>query len=408
MPDFDFDPLGENFRQDPYEVYRQLREMEGPFFYEGQEMWLLSRYDDVAAAACDSSLVRSLRGFETEEELAERQRAANFHDMPYHERFVQFSLLDSDGALHRRLRRQVFGALQARNIASLEPAISSFVQALIDDLKGRDEIDFVNDFALHIPGFVIGRLLGAPAEDCSRMRVWSEDVVRYFDVNRTAKAKEQAERATREFHDYLLALKALRIRSPADDLMTKMIRDEADGAYSEDEFISTCMLILMAGHGSSIDALGSGMHVLLKNPDALEVLQKHPGKLPNAIQEMFRFEAPLPFFHRHATRDISLAGRTFGAGTTFGLLYGAANRDSGAFEQADVFDIERQPNRHLAFGMGAHLCLGNALARLTMRVVFGLVFRNFSRLDLAQKDVAYKPGLSVRGPEELPIAWAAA
>ncbi len=408
MPDFDFDPLGKIFRQDPYAIYRQLREREGPFFYEDQKMWLLSRYDDVAAAACESSLVRSLRGFESETKLAERQCAANFHDMPYHERFVQFSLLDSDGALHRRLRRQVFGSLQARHIADLEPAIRMFVQSLIDDVKTRDEIDFVNDFALHIPGFVIGRLLGAPVEDCARMRVWSEEVVRYFDVNRTAEAKEKAERATREFHDYLLSLKALRMRSPGDDLITKMIRDEAEGAYSEDEFISTCMLILMAGHGSSIDALSSGMHVLLKHPDALQALQENPEKLPNAIQEMFRFEAPLPFFHRHATKDISLASWTFGAGTTFGLLYGAANRDPGAFEQADIFDIERQPNRHLAFGMGAHLCLGNALARLTMRIVFELLFQNFSRFDLLHADVAYKPGLSVRGPERLPMAWAAA
>jgi len=184
-----------------------------------------------------------------------------------------------------------------------------------------------------------------------------------------------------------------------------MIEDEQRGLYSDDEFISTCMLILMAGHGSTIDVLGTGMLTLLMNPDALARLRAEPATLPGAIDEMFRFEPPLPFFHRHALEDTLIRGHNFPAGTTFGLLYGAANRDPAAFSEPDRFDIARQPNRHLAFGMGAHLCLGNNLAKLNMRVIFSALIRRFTRIELANEVVRYKRGLSVRGVEALRIGW---
>jgi len=406
MQRIEFDPLGADFRADPYATYRALRERDAPYYYAAQDMWLLSRYADVAEIARDPSMVRSLRGIEDDAALAERQRAANFYDMPYHERFVQFSLLDSDGALHRRLRKQVFGAFQARQLDGLAPTISGFVDELLMALGNRSDVDFIGDFALHIPGFVIGQFLGVPKDDCPQLRVWSEHVVRYFDVNRTAEAKARAEKATYEFHDYLIDLKAERMRRPQDDLISRMITDNAAGWHSDDEFISTCMLILMAGHGSTIDVLGSGMHTLLRNPGIMHNLRTEPSHLPNAIEEMFRYESPLPFFHRHSTRDVTIGGQEFPAGTTFGLLYGSANRDPVQFADPDTFDPWRHPNRHLAFGMGAHLCLGNNLAKLNMRIIFEKLLAASDEIVLADENVLYKPGLSVRGPESLMVAMA--
>ena len=127
--------------------------------------------------------------------------------------------------------------------------------------------------------------------------------------------------------------------------------------------------------------------------------------MPEAIQEMFRYESPLPFFHRHMTEQIKISGQTYPPGTTFGLLYGAANRDPDVFNQADEFIPDRTPNRHLAFGQGVHLCLGNNLARLNMRIVFNTLLQRFSEIELADEQVPYKPGLSVRGPKELKISW---
>lgn len=400
-----FDPLSRSFSEDPYRVYKSMREADDPIYYEDHDMWLLSRYQDVAAVATNPKMVRSLQGIEPEEDAVERQRRANWHDMPYHERVVQFSLLDSDGEVHRRLRRQVFGEFTTAAVAAHESFVQRIVDGLLDDLEGRTDIDFIEDFAAHVPGLVIGHILGAPAEHARQMRQWSEQVVRFFDVDRTDEKKQIAEIATREFYDFLADLKAERQKRPQNDLISKMIADEAAGHYSQDEFISTCMLILMAGHGSTIDVLGSGMHTLLKHPDALRTLRKRPEALPTAIQEMFRYEPPLPFFHRHATEEIEIRGRGFPEGTTFGLLYGAANRDPDQFDDPDTFRIDRSPNRHVAFGMGAHLCLGNNVARLNMKVIFQTLLRRYSDISLAQDKVVYKRGLSVRGPEALNIHW---
>lgn len=400
-----FDPLSRSFSQDPYSVYKAMREADGPIYYEDHDMWLLSRYRDVAAIATNPKMVRSLDGIESEEDAAERQRRANWHDMPYHERVVQFSLLDSDGEIHRRLRRQVFGEFTTAAVAAHEPFVQRIVDGLLDNLEGRSDIEFIEDFAAHVPGLVIGHILGAPAEYAGQMRLWSEQVVRFFDVDRTDEKKQIAETATREFYDFLVDLKADRQKRPQDDLISKMIADEAAGHYSQDEFISTCMLILMAGHGSTIDVLGSGMHTLLKHPDAIQTLRERPEALPTAIQEMFRYEPPLPFFHRHATEEAEIQGRVFPEGTTFGLLYGAANRDPAQFDDPDTFRIDRDPNRHVAFGMGAHLCLGNNVARLNMRVIFEALLGRYADISLADDNVVYKRGLSVRGPEALHIRW---
>jgi cytochrome P450 len=401
-----FDPLSPAFAADPYRTYRMLREADAPTYFAAQDMVLLSRYEDVAAIATNPAMVRSLEGIESPEQARERQTRANWHDMPFHERVVQFSLLDSDGAVHRRLRKQVFGAFTNASLGGMEPTIQAFVDDLLDSLAEREQIDFIADFAAHIPGFVIGHLLGVPPEHATQLRLWSERVVQFFDVDRSDTRKQIAETATREFYAFLSDLKAERTKRPRNDLISKMIRDEQDGFYTEDEFISTCMLILMAGHGSTIDVLGTGMHTLLTHPDALHSLRADPAALPHAIQEMFRYEPPLPFFHRHALTETTLRGHTYPAGTTFGLLYGAANRDGAAFPAPDTFDITRTPKRHLAFGLGAHLCLGNNLARLNMRIIFETLLRRFQTLELADAAVTYKRGLSVRGVTALPIHWA--
>ncbi|MCJ8308565.1 MAG: cytochrome P450 [Hyphomicrobiales bacterium] len=401
------DPLSRSFAQDPYRVYDQMRAMDAPWYFEAQDMLMLARYADVCAVATSPYAVRSLEGLETPQELARRQRQANWHDMPYHERVVQFSLLDSDGAVHRRLRKLVFGFFKTDAVGRLETTVQDYVDRLLDQLQDRQEIEFIEDFAAHIPGFVIGKLLGAPEQDCPQLRLWSEQVVQFFDVDRSDEKKQLAETATRDFYHYLADLKKERTAKPQDDLISRMIEDDKAGLYSQDEFISTCMLILMAGHGSTIDVLGSGMHTLLKHPDAMASLRADPEPLPVAIQEMFRYESPLPFFHRHMTQDFTLGDTTYPAGTTFGLLYGAANRDPAQFDAANEFHIHRSPNRHLAFGQGAHLCLGNNLARMNMKVIFATLLRRFSAFEQVDDEVEYKPGLSVRGVKRLNLAWTA-
>jgi len=417
MPDSDldtsalsaaFDPQSQSFAQNPYDAYTVLRSKNEPYFYEGVGGWLLSRYEDVEKAARNSKLVRSLEAFMCAEDIAEEKRKANWHDMPNHSRFVQFSLLDSDGDVHFRLRLLVLRELSRDFVERQRQMIQVYVDSLLDRLLEQREIDFVADLASHVPGHIIGNVIGVPDEDCPQLRIWSEDVVQFFDVARTEKHKLLAEQATTEFYYYLRDLIAQRKKKPRKDLISTLIAAKRAGELSETELISTCMLILMAGHGSTIDVLGSGMHALLRYPDELARLRQNPEYIHTAVQEMFRFESPLPYFHRYASEEIEVLGRRYPKGTKFGLLYGSANRDPNQFPSADQFDIARAPNRHVAFGRGAHLCLGNHLSRLDMEVIFLTLMKRVKTIELLEDEPKYKKGLSVRGPQSLQVLLAAA
>ena len=402
MNPLEFDPLSPAFASDPYPFYARLRAAREPVWFQSLGMWMVSRFDEVSAIATHPKAVRSLVGHVSGEELARQQRAANWHNMPYHERVVQFSLLDSDGDTHRRLRNLVFGALTNASVLHMENTVRSVIRERLDALPVERPFDFIRDFAEPLPGTLIGDFLGIPEDHHDAMRVWSEHVVRYFDVDRTDAKKHSAETATREFHHFLDALINKRKAQPQDDLLSKMVAQEGAGYRNRDELISTAMLILMAGHGSSLDVMGSAMNLLARRPDVWKRLRTAPELLPIAILEVFRYEPPLPFFHRHMLEDVEIGGKVFPKGTTFGLLYGAANRDADAFDDPDTFDITRSSNRHLAFGRGAHLCLGNNFARLNMRILLEEMLARFERIELVGEPL-WKPGLSVRGPLSLPI-----
>ncbi|MCX5494491.1 cytochrome P450 [Kaistia dalseonensis] len=404
---FRFDPLSEEFAADPYAVYARMRAFPGLFPFPELDMLLVTRQRDVAAIVADKRLPRMPLGILDDTELDRRQRQDNFHDMPNHARFVQFSMLNSDGEVHDRLRRQVYRMFTPALIAGQRAAIEDYVTRLVSGLVGAGEVDFVAELAVHVPGHVIGHLLGVPEADCPMLRRWSENIVQYFDVDRSEARKALAESTAAEFASYLRELKAERLRAPKDDLVTRLVEAERSGAMSEDEFISTAMLILMAGHGSTIDVLGSGMHALLRFPDEMQRLKLDPSLMATAVQEMFRFESPLPFFDRYAAEEVEIGGTVYPRGTRFGLLYGAANRDPEQFDEPDSFDVGRTPNRHLAFGGGAHFCLGNHLARLDMDVIFTTLFETFRSIELAETP-EYKRSLSVRGPRALRLKLEAA
>ena len=369
-----FEPLSTAFAKNPYPFYEDLRELDEPYFYNDADAYLLSRYRDVEAAARNPTLVRSLEAFMDPATINAQQRSRDWHDMPNHERFVQFSLLERDGATHFRLRVIVLRALSRRLVEQQRGMIQTYVDQLLDQLLQHRAFDFVTDLASHVPGHIIGHLLGVPDEDCPQLRIWSENIVQFFDAGRTPAHKLLAESATTEFYFYLSDLITDRRNKPKEDLISSLVAAQDADEMSESELISTCMLILAAGHGSTID-----------------------------VQEMFRFESPLPFFHRYASEALILTGQHYPKGTKFGLLYGSANRDPDQFPNADRFDITRHPNRHVAFGRGAHLCLGNHLSRLDMEVIFLSILRRTSHVELSGPDPTYKQSLSARGPELLPV-----
>lgn len=396
------DPQSPEFAADPYAFYQALRQHEVPVYSESAGAWLLARFDDVESVARDHTFVRSFDPWMSADDIMESQRRANWHDMPNHEQFVQKSMLETDGDSHFKLRLIILREFSRRFVEQQRSMIEGFVDQLLDRLLEVKEFDFVSELAEHVPGHIIGRALGVPDDDCPRLRQWSEDVVQYFDIDRTPERKALAERATTQCYEYLKQLINDREKRPQGDLISAMVRARAQGELNERELVSACMLLLMAGHGSTIDVLGSGLHLMLRFPEEMKKLRQQPGLIDTAVQEMFRYESPLPFFHRFASEDVQIAGQNFPAGTKFGLLYGSANRDANAFDQADVFDVKREPNRHVAFGRGAHLCLGNHLSRLDMGVIFLKLMDRTRSIELLEKPI-YKPGLTARGPQSLRV-----
>ena len=402
---FSFRPFSSEFARDPYAVYARMRNECPIYYFEEWELYLLSRYEDIAALVNDPGLVRTLDHLMSEEQLQEKRLAEKWDDTPKLSRYIRISMLDSESDIHDRLRKLVFRMFTPVRVHLLRDLIQQYVDSCIDQIIEQGQMDFIEDFVASIPGFIIGKLLGVPESERAQLRIWSENIVQVFEPERTAEQIKLAEDTTGDFANYLVELAEQRRVEPEQDLISELIRAKLEGKLSEDEFISTCMLILMAGHGSTIDASGNGMLALLKHPQQLAKLRHSPELITTAIQEMFRYDPPLPYFHRFALEDMQYKGMKFAKGTKFGVLYASANRDPAQFNQADAFDIARQPNRHLAFGIGAHFCLGNHLARLNMDVIFSSLLARMPNLRLETDLPEYRIGLTSRGLKSLPVSW---
>lgn len=396
-----FDPASAAFAQDPYPVYAALRSTPGPVHHDGLAARLLARYADVDAVARDPRFRRS-------PPPEARDSQARPCAMPVFDRFVRTNLLERDGTEHDRLRLIVMRALTRRRVDALRAEIARFVDLCLDPLLGAGEVDFVTALAEVIPGHVIGALLGVPEADRPRLRSWSADIVQFYDADRTATDAARAEQAASDFRRYLEELVAVRRRVPCEDLVSELVAAERAGDLDATELVATAMLVLMAGHGSTTDLLGLGLLALTDHPEQLARLRAAPTLAPTAVQEMLRFATPLPYFQRYAAEAVVVAGQRFEAGTRFGLLYGAANRDPHAFTDPDRFDVGRQPNRHLAFGRGAHLCLGNHLSRLDAEIVFTRLLARTRHIERTGGTVAMRPSLTARGPLSLPVRLAPA
>jgi len=402
-----FAPYTPEFARDPYAVYARMRESRPIHYHPPWDTWVLFRYEDIKTLLTDARLGRVMDEVLTEDELAEYRRRLGWDEAPLHSRYVKISIIDSEGTLHERLRKAVFKVFTPRAVEQLQPYVQSLVDQQVGHVEAMGRFDFVEDFVAPIPGLVIGRMLGVPEADCPQLRRWSEDIVQFFEPERTAAHRELAEGATGEFVDYLDRLVAERRRRPGEDLLSAMLDWEDGGErLSHDELLSTAMTILMAGHGSTIDAAGNGMLALLRSPEQMAALREDPGLTGTAVQEMFRYEPPLPYFHRYVLEDLTYEGQSFEKGDTLGFCYASANRDSAQFAEPDRFDIRRSPNRHLAFGGGVHHCLGNHLARMNMSAMFTTLLRRLPRLRAAVplEAVQYRLSFTSRGLEALPLA----
>ena len=363
------------FIDDPYPTYAVLRAHD-PVHAIGPNQWLLTRYDDV------SMVYRSAAASSDKQ----REFGPKFGvGTPLHEHHTT-SLVFSDPPLHTRVRRLMMGALNQRAITRMESGVVALVDGLLDRLDGRPEADLIEDFAAQIPVDVIGNLLDVPRDERGPLRAWSLAILSALEPVPSAEMLARGNAAVTEFVAYLRTLIAHRRAHPGDpevDVLTRLMGEYGGERLSETELLHNCIFMLNAGHETTTNLIGNGMHALLTQRGQLERLQREPALINTAVEELLRFESPLQLNNRQLTAPIVLGSRELPAGDFVTLGVGAANRDPAQFADPDALDIARKPNLHVAFGHGAHACAGMNVARLEARIAIGALVARFPRLDAA-------------------------
>ncbi|MEU7029339.1 cytochrome P450 [Streptomyces sp. NPDC046275] len=389
-----FDPWSPEFVADPYPAYERLRATGRAHWYAPTRQWLIPHYEDVSALLRDRRLGRTYTHRFSHEEFG-RPAPDPAHE-PFHT-LNDHGLLDLEGADHSRIRRLVSKAFTPRTVERLAPTVRRLAAGLVADLVAAGGGDLQAAVAEPLPVAVIAEMLGIPEEDeeRARLRPWSADICGMFELNPSEETARRAVRASIEFSDYLRELIARRREDPGDDLISGLL---GVTELTEQEMISTCVLLLNAGHEATVNTTVNGWWTLFRHGVRPDV---DPGKLSTAVEELLRYDTPLQMFERWVLDDIELGGVVIPRGSEVALLFGSANRDPARFgPSADALDLTRADNPHLTFGAGIHYCLGAPLARLELTAVFAELLRQAPGLRLAAEPVR-KPGYVIRGFEEL-------
>jgi hypothetical protein len=383
-----------DFLDDPYPYYACLRTHD-PVHELAPGSIFLTRYEDVVA------IYRDPRA-SSDKKVEFRPKLG---DGPLYEHHTT-SLVFNDPPLHTRVRRLIMGAVNQKAIARMEPGLAALVDSLLDRMAQKAQVDLIDDFAAQIPIEVIGNLLDVPRDERGPLRGWSLAILSALEPAPAPDILERGNRAVREFLDYLARLIAARRRRPGDpdvDVLTRLIQGEPDGErLTEKELMHQCIFLLNAGHETTTNLIGNGMHALLVHRGELERLAKDPSLVTPAVEELLRFESPLQLNNRVMTASFEIGGRSFPAGTFVTLGVGAANRDPAQFPEPERLDVGRNPNKHVAFGHGAHACAGMNVARVEGRIAFGRLIARYPKIALAGAPVRDRR-VRFRGFKHLPV-----
>jgi cytochrome P450 PksS len=388
---------------DPYPLFHRMRRDDPVHYSRSLGAWLVTRHEDVVAAFRDARLSGDRTRSLIDAQLGPDGRGL----VPDYERTHRRSLITKEGLEHQRLRRLVLHGFTPARLDAARPAVRRAVDGLLDRAEGAGRLDVVQDFAEPLPTLVICELLGIPAEDRPRLRAWSDARTRFFGLSRgdPAAAARAVNDATLHLEDYFRRLAGERRRRPGDDLLSLLLAAHADGRLTEEEVSAQCQLLLIAGHVTTRDQLGNAVHAFLQHPSQLEALRADPPRMGAAVEEALRYDPSVSFIHRVAEADVAVGGRPVRTGQLVLLGIAAANRDPAVFPDPDRFDMGRAEHRHVAFGSGAHACLGMGLARLELEVALEALFRRFPHLGLDPQVPPRRRGdaLLFRGFATLPV-----
>ena len=396
MADVTFNPMDPTFVADPYPTYRQLR-AEDPVHHSPMGFWVLTRYDDVVAALRDPRLAK--------EAIAAFVAARFGAPVP----ITGLSMLDRDPPDHTRLRSLVSKAFTPRVVEGLRPRIQQIVDGLLRRALEKGSMDLIEEFAYPIPVNVICEMLGVPVEDHERFKGWSLDIARGLDsilLPRDSEVPKRSVASRTALAEYFRELIAKRRASPRSDLLSALIAaEEAGDKLSENELLATCILLLIAGHETTVNLIGNGTLALLRHPDQLRRLRENPALIGTAVEELLRFDGPVQRTARIPSEDVVIDGHTIAKGEMVMPFIGAADRDPAQFPDPDRLDIGRTDNRHIAFGWGIHFCLGAPLARVEGQLAINTLVQRLPSLALATDAPEFRESLTLRGLKSLPVTF---
>ncbi|MER7111558.1 cytochrome P450 [Streptomyces sp. NPDC000229] len=394
----DFDPWSPAFVADPYPAYAELRARGRVHWFEPTRQYLVPRHADVSALLRDRRLGRTYLHRFTHEEFGRTPPPAAhepFHTLNDH------GMLDLEPPDHTRIRRLVSKAFTPRTVERLRPYVHRLAGELVDSLVAEGGGDLLTAVAEPLPVAVIAEMLGIPEADRAPLRPWSADICGMYELNPDEETAARAVRASVEFSAYLRELIAERRTSPGEDLISALIAayDEGD-RLSEQEMISTCVLLLNAGHEATVNSTVGGWWTLFQHPEQLAALRAGQVGVPTAVEELLRYDTPLQLFERWVLDDIEIDGTTVPRGSEVALLFGSANRDAAVFDRPDTLDLSRADNPHVSFSAGIHYCIGAPLARIELAASMAALLERAPTLRLV-KEPERRPNFVIRGLDGL-------
>ena len=391
------DPV-KTFIENPYGMFKEARDTNPikwvSFF--NVNGWLITGYKEVESVLKDTRFIKEIRNLVPKEQMP-----------PIPESLVPVVMLNRnmmlfrDAPNHTRLRGLVNKAFTPRMTELLRPTIVEMANYLLDARKGEMEHELIRDFAYSLPVMVITELIGVPKEDRERFRVWSDSFVTFIDFNTTQADLEAVAPSLEEADQYMRSLIASKRENPGDDLLSGLISVSDSGdKLNEDELVATCLLLLIAGHETTVNLITNGYHLLLTHRDEMNKLLDDPSLIGNAVEEILRYDPPVLLTSRWVGEDMEIGGQQLKKAQTAIIALGAANRDPNIHEAPDVFNVSRENVKHLSFASGPHFCLGAPLARLEAVIALEVLLKRIHDVELLEEPVR-RNNIVFRGFEAL-------
>ncbi len=405
-PDPVFDPFDPEWATNPFPLYADLRQR-APVHRNALGFWVFARHADCLALLRDRRTSADDAYIDPERLSAEFRFGSGADDPEVTAMRDMRPFLFRDPPDHTRLRGLVSKAFTPKVVESLRARTQQIVDELLDTAFEADRVDLLESFAYPLPVRIICDMLGVPVADQDRFKSWSTSLARGLDPDflLTGEAIKDRDDAVMQFAQYFFELLAERRRSPGDDLLSRLVEVEDDGGVlSEAELLSTCILLLVAGHETTVNLISGGTLALLRHPDQLERFRTDPEVTRSGVEELLRYVSPVQLTGRAMIEDIEIAGVTLRAGDFVMVLIASGNHDADQFPDPERFDVGRTSNNHLGFGFGIHHCLGAPLARMETQVALTSLVRRAPDLAVTVDEPTYKTNVVLRGMESLPVA----